>query len=113
MTSGLDQQRDADSRWRVQQGKWYFETNHGGKVNKYEHIFQNPGDMIKRPNLRTHQVQEVLGYKPEARTVREITAENYSSLGKDMDIETQETESQIDANERELYIQLYTKKNMT
>lgn len=64
--------------------------------------------MIKRPNLRTRGVQEVLGYKPKAQTIREITAENYSTLGKDMDIQTQEAESQIDTNKRELYIQLYT-----
>lgn len=92
----------------MQQGKSYFEINHGGKVNKYEHIFQNPGDVIKRSNLRTPGVQEVLGYKPKAQTIRETTAENYSSLGKGMDVQTQEAESQIDTNKRELYIQLYT-----
>lgn len=57
-------------------------------------------------------LQEVLGYKPEAQTIREIIAENCSNLGEDMDIQMQETQmSQIYTNKRELYIQLYTQKS--
>jgi hypothetical protein len=68
--------------------KYCTQTQIKRKLNKNDQNLQELWDLIKRPNLRIHAVEE--GTKIQTREIKklliEITVENFPNLGKDVDI---------------------------